>query len=176
MGNKRRAVASGAAHLLPEEMTTEVFLRLPVKAILRLRGRLPVLERRAFVRRILPSPHDQGRSGASTAEPVLHFTDSWFRRHRGVLKLIVRPRWRPAVHSRRRTRRRLHPRDTGAVPRPHPSPRSFRAGLLYLQRIHKGSYPVAPVPQGGVCDHWTWVWCTDEEVQGGEVIPRGSWW
>ncbi|CAD6271295.1 unnamed protein product [Miscanthus lutarioriparius] len=38
MGNKRRAVASGAAHFLPEEMMTEVFLRLPVKSILRFRA------------------------------------------------------------------------------------------------------------------------------------------
>ena len=38
IGNKRRAVASGAAHFLPEEMMTEVFLRLPVKSILRFRA------------------------------------------------------------------------------------------------------------------------------------------
>ncbi|XP_039795919.1 F-box protein At3g07870-like [Panicum virgatum] len=38
MGNKRRAVASGGAHSLPEEMMTEVFLRLPVKSILRFRA------------------------------------------------------------------------------------------------------------------------------------------
>jgi hypothetical protein len=40
MGNKRRAAAAsgGDAHFLPEEIMTEVFLRLPVKAILRLRA------------------------------------------------------------------------------------------------------------------------------------------
>jgi hypothetical protein len=39
MGNKRRAAAaSGDAHFLPEEIMTEVFLWLPVKAILRLRA------------------------------------------------------------------------------------------------------------------------------------------
>jgi F-box interacting protein len=37
MGTKRRAVASDTAHFLPEEMMTELFLRLPVKSILRFR-------------------------------------------------------------------------------------------------------------------------------------------
>ncbi|XP_062232059.1 uncharacterized protein LOC133929353 [Phragmites australis] len=36
--NKRRDVASGGAHVLPEEIMTEVFLRLPVKSILRFRA------------------------------------------------------------------------------------------------------------------------------------------
>ncbi|CAN6232852.1 unnamed protein product [Urochloa humidicola] len=36
--NKRRIVASSSAQLLPDEMLTEVFLRLPVKSILRFRA------------------------------------------------------------------------------------------------------------------------------------------